>query len=174
MFKYLLPLVLFIVLAVFLYLGLSLNPRDIGSTRIDKPAPAFILSQLSDRSKILTEKDFLGKVSIFNVWASWCGTCRYEHSLLMELSRQGYPIYGLVYKDTVFDANQVLTRTGNPYLANAFDETGKVGMEWGVTGTPETFIIDKQGIVRYKCTGQLTVEQWKTEIKPLMLALEKS
>ncbi|MCK5716830.1 MAG: DsbE family thiol:disulfide interchange protein [Thiomargarita sp.] len=173
MFKYLLPLIICIVLGVFLYMGLSLNPRDIGSTRIDKPAPSFTLPHLRDQTKTFSEQDFLGKVSILNVWASWCGTCRYEHPLLMQLKRQGYKIYGLVYKDTVVDANRVLDRAGNPYITNAFDENGQVGMDWGVTGTPETFIIDKKGIVRYKCTGQITVDRWNKEMKPLMLALEK-
>ena len=174
MLRYLLPLGIFVGLAVFLYIGLSLNPRDIGSTRLDKPAPAFLLPQLKDVGNTLSDKDFMGKVSIFNVWASWCPTCRYEHPLLMQMAKEGYPIYGLVYKDTVAKAKAVLVRAGNPYLANAFDENGHVGMEWGVTGTPETFIIDKQGIVRYKHVGQLTEDVIQHKIKPLIQALEKS
>ena len=174
MLRYLLPLGIFFVLAVFLYVGLGLNPRDIGSTRIDKPAPAFTLPKLSDSNQTLSHQDFVGKVSLFNVWASWCVTCRYEHRLLMYLAKKGYNIYGLVYKDSMAEAKNVLKRTGNPYLANAFDESGYVGMDWGVTGTPETFIIDKQGIVRYKHIGQLTIELWEKEIKPLIEQLEKS
>lgn len=173
MLRYLSPLILFVVLAVFLYIGLSLNPRDIGSTRIDKPAPTFNLPQLDDPQKTLSNKDFIGKVSLFNVWASWCGTCRYEHPLLMQLAKNGYVIYGLNYKDKLADARLVLTRTGNPYTANAFDEKGQVGIDWGVTGTPETFVIDKQGIVRYKYVGQLTVEVLQKKILPLMKELEK-
>jgi cytochrome c biogenesis protein CcmG/thiol:disulfide interchange protein DsbE len=174
MLRHSLPLLIVIVLGIFLYIGLSLNPRDIGSTRIDKPAPTFNLSQLEDANKTLSNKDFIGKVTIFNVWASWCGTCRYEHPLLMKIKREGYNIYGLSYKDTRQDGKMVLRRAGNPYIANAFDEKGLVGMEWGVTGTPETFIIDKQGIVRYKQTGQITVQIWEQEMKPLILQLEKS
>jgi len=174
MLRYSLPLIIVIILGVFLYIGLGLNPRDIGSTRIDKPAPTFNLPQLENPNKTLSNKDFIGKISIFNVWASWCATCRYEHPLLMELKKQGYNIYGLSYKDTRRDGKMVLRRAGNPYIANGFDENGQVGMEWGVTGTPETFIIDKQGIVRYKQTGQLTVQIWEQEIKPLILELEKS
>lgn len=174
MLRHLLPLAIFFILAIFLYIGLQLNPRDIGSTRIGEPAPTFILPQLSDVSETLSNQDFIGQVSILNVWASWCTTCQYEHSLLMHLAKQGYIIYGLVYKDTVAEAKQVLTRSGNPYVANGFDENGQVGIEWGVTGTPETFIIDQQGIVRYKHVGQLTFDQWEQKIKPLIQKLEKS
>ncbi len=175
MIRYLLPLVLFAVLSVFLYLGLSLNPRDIGSTHLDKPAPVFELSQLLSPEKSLTQKEFFGKISLFNVWASWCTTCRYEHPLLMQLSAQtDIPIYGLNYKDTREEAIAVLQNAGNPYTASGFDEKGKVGIDWGVTGTPETFIIDKQGIVRYKHTGQLTVKLLQDQIIPLIQELEKS
>jgi cytochrome c biogenesis protein CcmG/thiol:disulfide interchange protein DsbE len=174
MLRYLLPLGLFFVLAGFLFVGLSLDPRDIGSTRIDKPAPAFTLPQLNEPNKTLSHEDFIGKVSLFNVWASWCRTCRYEHPLLMEMARRGYIIYGLTWKDTSEAAQEVLARTGNPYTANAFDEKGLVGMDWGVTGTPETFIVDKQGIVRYKHTGQLTGDILKKTILPLIKELEKS
>jgi cytochrome c biogenesis protein CcmG, thiol:disulfide interchange protein DsbE len=174
MLRYLLPLGFFIILAGFLYVGLSLNPRDIGSTRLDKPAPTFTLPQLNHQNQTLSDKDFVGKVSLLNVWASWCGTCRYEHPLLMQLAKEGYTIYGLVYKDTVAEAKTVLMRTGNPYMANAFDENGQVGMDWGVTGTPETFVVDKQGVVRYKHVGQLTPNIWQRDIKPLIEELEKS
>lgn len=175
MIRYLLPLVIFAVLSVFLYLGLSLNPRDIGSTRLDKPAPAFELPQLLASEKTLTEKEFLGKVSLFNVWASWCTTCRYEHPLLMEIAaKTDVPIYGLNYKDKREDAIAVLQNKGNPYAANGFDEHGKVGIDWGVTGTPETFIIDKQGIVRYKHTGQLTIKLLQEKILPVLQELANS
>jgi len=174
MFKYLLPLGLFFTLGGFLYMGLSLNPRDIGSTRIDKPAPPFTLPELNDPSKTLSHQDFIGKVTLFNVWASWCRTCRHEHPLLMQLAKQGYIIYGLNYKDSLENARQVLARTGNPYVANAFDEKGRIGIDWGVTGTPETFIIDKQGVVRYKQVGPMTVELWQQKMLPLIQKLENS
>ncbi len=174
MLRHLFPLGLFVILIGFLYVGLGNDPRNIGTTRIGKPAPDFTLPQLSDTSKTLSSKDFIGKVSVFNVWASWCVTCRYEHNLLMYMAKQGYTVYGLSYKDTLAEGREALARTGNPYVANGFDENGQVGMDWGVTGTPETFVIDKKGIVRYKYTGQLTPEIWKTEIKPLIQKLEKT
>ncbi|OQY53986.1 MAG: DsbE family thiol:disulfide interchange protein [Candidatus Parabeggiatoa sp. nov. 2] len=174
MLRYLLPLGLFIVLAGFLYVGLGLNPREIDSTRIDKPAPAFTLPQLSDVSNTLSDKDFIGKVSLLNVWSSSCIACRDEHQLLMQLAGEGYVIYGLVYKDTVPEAKMVLARTGNPYVANAFDEKGQIGMDWGVTGTPESFVIDKQGIVRYKHVGPLTKTDWVQIFQPLIEKLKKS
>lgn len=175
MLRYLLPLGIFVILAGFLYVGLSLNPRDIGSTRLDKPAPSFTLPQLNDTNKTLSDKDFLGKVSLFNAWASWCVTCREEHPLLMELAQTGkLSIYGLNYKDKLADAQAVLKQTGNPFIANGFDEHGRVGMDWGVTGTPETFVIDKQGIVRYKQTGPLNEEILRQKILPLIEKLEKS
>ena len=173
MLRYILPFILFVVIGVFLYKGLSLDPRDLGSTLIDKPAPSFSLPLMDDMTQTVSEKDFLGKVSIFNIWASWCGTCRYEHPLLMQLQQQGYIIYGLVYKDKLADAKQVLARTGNPYEANAFDEKGTVAIDWGVTGTPETFVIDKQGIVRMKHVGQITVDIWRNKFVPLINKLDK-
>ena len=171
MLRYLFPLVIFVVLAGFLYVGLSLNPRDIGSTRIGKPAPAFTLPQVNNTNHTFSNENFLGEVSLFNAWASWCVTCRYEHPLLMHLKKQGYVIYGLNYKDTLADARDLLTRTGDPYLASGFDEKGRIGIDWGVTGTPETFVIDKQGIVRYKHIGPLTVELMQEKILPLIQEL---
>ncbi len=174
MLRYLLPLIAFIVLTIFLYMGLGLNPRDIGSTRLDKPAPTFSVPQLMDQNKTFNNQEFLGKVSLLNVWASWCVTCRAEHSLLMELSKQSQiSIYGLNYKDKLAEAKAVLEQTGDPYLISGFDEKGQVGMDWGVTGTPETFVIDKQGIVRYKQTGPLEVNVLQQTILPLMEKLAK-
>jgi len=172
--KHLIPLGIFLALAVFLYVGLSLNPRDIGSTRIDKPVPSFSLPQVIDSEKMLTNQDFIGKVSLFNAWASWCTTCRYEHPLLMELARYKVNIYGLNYKDTLQEARQLLARDGNPYISSGFDEKGLIGIEWGLTGTPETFVVDKQGVVRYKHTGQLTSTIIRKKIIPLIQALEKA
>lgn len=175
MLRYLLPLSIFIILTFFLARGLTLNPRDIGTTRLNKPAPTFNLPQLQNPAQTLSDKDFLGKVSLLNVWASWCVTCRQEHPLLMALAQQEkVTIYGLNYKDKIADATAVLTRTGNPYVANAFDEAGRVGMDWGVTGTPETFVIDKQGMVRYKHTGPLFEELIREKILPLIRELERS
>lgn len=171
---FLIPLGIFGVLALFLYVGLGLNPRDIGSTRLDKPAPVFSLPKLENLSQQMTQEAFLGKVSLLNVWASWCVSCRHEHPLLLELARTtDIPIYGLNYKDKWEDAQKVLAETGNPYFSNAFDETGQVGIEWGVTGTPETFVIDQQGIVRYKQVGPLTAQLLQEKILPLIDNLQK-
>jgi cytochrome c biogenesis protein CcmG/thiol:disulfide interchange protein DsbE len=173
--RYLLPLGIFAILASFLYAGLSLNPRDIGSTRLDKVAPTFTLPTVEDPSKTLNQQVFLGKVSLFNAWASWCVSCRQEHPVLMQLAQYTQiPIYGLNYKDNLDDARNVLQKQGNPYLANAFDEKGRIGMDWGVIGTPETFIVDKRGVVRYKHIGPLSPEVLQQKILPLIKQLENS
>ena len=173
MVRYLLPLGIFTILAAFLYVGLSLDPRDIGSTRLDKAAPAFTLPLLDDSSKTLTQQAFQGKVSLFNAWASWCAPCLQEHPVLMQLAQYTQiPIYGLNYKDTAADARELLAKHGNPYLASGFDEKGRVGMDWGVIGTPETFVVDKHGVVRYKHVGPLNPDILKQKILPLIKQLE--
>ncbi|ALG68742.1 DsbE family thiol:disulfide interchange protein [Beggiatoa leptomitoformis] len=175
MLRYFAPLGIFAILAIFLYVGLGLNPRDLGSTLIDKPTPTFALPQLDNPTQIFTQDNFKGKVSLFNAWASWCVTCKYEHPLLMQLAKNtNIPIYGLNYKDTEIEAKQVLAREGNPYLANAVDAQGRVGMDLGLSGTPETFIIDKQGIIRYKHIGAITVEDLEKTILPLIKHLQDS
>ncbi|EIJ43252.1 periplasmic protein thiol:disulfide oxidoreductase, DsbE subfamily [Beggiatoa alba B18LD] len=175
MLRYFVPLGIFIVLSVFLYIGLGLNPRDLGSTLLNKPTPAFSLPQLEKPDQQFTQDEFKGKVSLFNAWASWCVTCKYEHPLLMQLAKNtNIPIYGLNYKDTEAEAKQLLQREGNPYLANAVDANGRVGMDLGLSGTPETFIIDKQGIIRYKHIGAITVEDLEKKILPLIKQLQDS
>jgi cytochrome c biogenesis protein CcmG/thiol:disulfide interchange protein DsbE len=156
--RYLTPLVLFLALAALLYKGLALNPREVPSPLIGKPTPEFTLPELKDTSRQLSHSDFLGKVSLLNVWATWCVSCRAEHPLLMQLARQGVIIYGLDYKDSREDAKRWLQRFGDPYVANAFDADGRVGIDWGVYGTPETFVIDQHGIIRHKHIGPLTEE----------------
>jgi cytochrome c biogenesis protein CcmG/thiol:disulfide interchange protein DsbE len=170
--RYLTPLVLFLALAVLLYKGLALNPREVPSPLIGKPAPEFTLPELKDTSKKLSHTDFQGKVSLLNVWATWCVSCRAEHPLLMQLARQGVTIYGLDYKDSREDAQRWLQRFGDPYVANAFDADGRVGIDWGVYGTPETFVIDQQGIIRHKHIGPLTEEAIQREILPLIQQLK--
>lgn len=175
MIRYLLPLFIFLGLGAFLFQGLKLNPRDLGSTRIDKAAPAFEAPQLIQADKTFSNTDFMGKVSIFNAWASWCVSCRQEHPVLMQLAQYtDIPIYGLNYKDTRSEALDVLKKDGNPYQVNAFDPKGLIGMDWGVIGTPETFIVDKQGVVRYKHVGPLHGEVLKNEILPLIKQLRES
>ena len=171
--RYLAPLALFLALAGLLYKGLSLDPRKVPSPLIDKPAPAFSLKRLKQPEATLGTEDMKGKVSLFNVLATWCVACRSEHPVLMQLAESGkVAIYGLNYKDDRAEAKRWLLRYGDPYLANAFDADGRVGIDWGVYGTPETFIVDQQGVIRHKHIGPLTQEVVRDEILPLVEKLE--
>lgn len=170
--RYLLPLVLFLALAGLLYKGLAINPRVVPSPLIDKPAPTFSLPSLDDPDTQVSLDDFRGEVTLFNVWATWCSGCRAEHPVLMRLAEAGVRIYGLDYKDNRDDARRWLLRYGNPYIANAFDEAGKVAIDWGVYGAPETFIVDQDGIIRYKHIGPITMEAVNTKIMPLIELLK--
>ncbi len=167
-FRYLTPLLVFLAMAALLYKGLSLDPKKVPSPLVDRPAPAFALPELHSPEIQLSDADFKGQVSLLNVWATWCVSCRQEHRLLMALERQGIPIYGLNYKDERDAAIRWLQQFGDPYKAVAFDADGRVGIDWGVYGTPETFVIDKQGIVRYKHIGPLTTESFDRDIRPLI------
>lgn len=170
--RYLMPLLAFLALAGLLYKGLSLDPRKVPSPLIDKPAPAFSLPRLKQPGETLGSEDFRGQVSLFNVWATWCAACRSEHPLLMQLAQRGIPIYGLNYKDERAAAERWLRRFGDPYVANAFDADGRVGIDWGVYGTPETFVIDKQGIIRFKQIGPLTRDVVDGTLLPLIRELQ--
>lgn len=169
---FLVPLAVFIGIALFLFRGLTLDPRLVPSPLVDKPAPEFSLSQLENPDSTISTQTFIGKVSLLNVWATWCVSCRQEHDNLMKLSRQGVPIYGLNYKDNREDAMMWLKRYGSPYLANAFDANGRVGIDWGVYGTPETFVIDQAGIIRYKHVGPITEHDAAEKILPLVKQLQ--
>jgi cytochrome c biogenesis protein CcmG/thiol:disulfide interchange protein DsbE len=170
--RLLLPLALFLVLAVFLARGLKLDPREVPSPLIGKPAPTFELTRLDDAAQVIRRDDMLGKVWMLNVWASWCAACRDEHPLLVEFSRRKLlPIYGLNYKDKRPDGLGWLQQFGNPYDASLFDEKGRVGLDFGVYGVPETFIIDKQGVVRFKQIGPVTPEVIRDKIEPLVRQL---
>lgn len=172
-FRYLLPLLLFLAMAGLLYRGLSIDPRLVPSPLIGKAAPAFSLAQLEDPAATLSNADFKGQVSLLNVWATWCVSCRAEHRVLMQLAQTGaVAIYGLNYKDERPAALRWLQQFGDPYRANAFDADGRVGIDWGVYGTPETFIVDKQGVIRHKHTGPLTQDIVQQEILPLVRQLE--
>ncbi|APV51195.1 thiol:disulfide interchange protein [Betaproteobacteria bacterium GR16-43] len=171
--KFVVPFVLFLVLAGFFAVGLQHDPRTIPSPFIDKPAPAFKLEQLHDPAKPFTPEDMKGRVWMLNVWASWCVSCRVEHPLLVEMSkRQIVPIVGLNYKDGRNEGVQWLDKFGNPYMLSAFDSDGRVGIDYGVYGVPETFVIDKQGIVRYKQIGPITPEALEKTILPLLKKLQ--
>ncbi len=171
--RYLIPLGVFIVLVVFLAIGLNLNPREVPSPLIDKPAPQFQLARLDDPAQAVRPEDLRGKVWLLNVWASWCVACLQEHPVLVEFSRSGLvPIYGLNYKDKRDDAHAWLAKNGNPYTVSIVDGDGRVGIDYGVYGVPETFVIDKQGVIRYKHIGPITPEVLKDKIVPLVRKLQ--
>ncbi|MDE2310333.1 MAG: DsbE family thiol:disulfide interchange protein [Betaproteobacteria bacterium] len=173
--RFLLPLVVFIVLVLFLGIGLNLKPREVPSPLIDKPAPAFRVPQLHEEAKTIAPEEMRGKVWLLNVWASWCVSCREEHPLLVEFARQNLvPIYGLNYKDKREDALAWLVEGGNPYVVSAYDRDGNVGIDWGVYGVPETFVIDKLGIIRYKQIGPVTPEALRDKIIPLVKELNSA
>lgn len=169
MLKFLIPLLLFIVLSVFLARGLQLNPKDIPSPLIGKPAPAFALPVLAAPGKILKQTDMQGQVWLLNVWASWCVSCREEHPLLLEFARQNLaPLVGLNYKDEAEAAVLWLQKLGNPYTLSIMDADGRTGIDYGVYGVPETFVIDKHGVIRYKHTGPVSASDLQTIFLPLI------
>ena len=171
--KFLLPLGIFIVLVIFLGIGLKLNPREVPSPLIGKPAPAFNLAQLHRPDQRFTREDMLGKVWLLNVWSSWCVSCRQEHPLLVELARSRMvPIYGLNYKDKREDGVAALEQMGDPYVLSASDFDGRVGMDYGVYGVPETYLIDRAGVIRYKVIGPLTPENLKEKVLPMIKELQ--
>ena len=173
--RYLLPLLMFVVLAGFLAIGLKLDPREVPSPLIGKPAPAFDLPQLAAPDQRLAAKDLRGQVWLLNVWASWCVACRQEHPLLVELGKTGQvKLYGLNYKDKREDALGWLNNYGNPYLKSVSDTEGLVGIDYGVYGVPETFVIDKQGVIRYKQIGPVTPESLRDTLLPLVAKLEQA
>ncbi|HXZ52640.1 MAG TPA: DsbE family thiol:disulfide interchange protein [Burkholderiales bacterium] len=171
--RFLIPLGIFIVLLLFLAVGLRLDPRMVPSPLIDKPAPAFTLPRLDDPQRLVSEKDLLGKVWLLNVWASWCVSCREEHPVLVEFAKKNIvPIYGLNYKDERKDALAWLGQFGNPYTVSIMDADGRIGIDYGVYGVPETYVIDKQGVIRYKQIGPVTPEVLDAKILPLVRKLQ--
>ncbi|HTT37674.1 MAG TPA: DsbE family thiol:disulfide interchange protein [Burkholderiales bacterium] len=173
--RFILPLLVFAVLLVFLWTGLSLKPHEIPSPLIDKPAPAFELARLDDPTRIVSERQLRGQVWLLNVWASWCVSCMQEHPVLVELAKTGVvPIYGLDYKDKRADALAWLGKHGNPYTVSISDPEGRVGIDYGVYGVPETYVIDKAGVIRYKQIGPVTPELLSEAILPLVRKLQAS
>ncbi|MCX7163326.1 MAG: DsbE family thiol:disulfide interchange protein [Betaproteobacteria bacterium] len=192
--RFLIPLAGFFVLVIFLAIGLTRDPRDLPSPLKDKPAPSFTLPQLADPDKTFSPADMKGKVWLLNVWSSWCVSCRAEHPVLVDFARQSkLPIVGLSYKevrgDSEIDAGKLspdaelkltrqrsnvwLARRGDPYSLVALDLDGRVGIDYGVYGVPETYVIDKAGMIRMKHTGPITPESLKTQILPLVAELSK-
>lgn len=171
--RFLIPLAVFVVMVIFLAIGLTLDPREVPSPLIGKPAPAFSLPQVADANLTLSPTDFKGQVALVNVWASWCVSCRQEHPVLLQLARQNLvPIYGLNYKDQRAAAQGWLQQYGDPYTASAFDADGRVGIDWGVYGVPETFVIDKAGLIRHKHTGPVTPAALEKDLLPLVRQLQ--
>ncbi len=170
--RFLIPLGLFLAMAVFLGMGLKLNPREVPSPLIDKPAPDFALPSLAAPDKTITRADMLGKVWLLNVWASWCVSCRQEHPVLVDFAqRKQVALIGLNYKDERNDGLAWLQAGGDPYDASLFDHDGRTGINFGVYGVPETFVIDKQGVIRHKHTGPLTPQALRDTIEPLLRKL---
>jgi len=174
MLRYLIPLVIFIVLAVFLAIGLTRDPHELKSVLINKPAPEFRLPQLKEADKTISNEDMRGKVWLLNVWASWCIACREEHPYLIEYAKSGVvPIYGLNYKDRREDALATLDELGDPYTVSAVDFDGRVGIDFGVYGAPETYVIDQGGTIRFKYVGPMMPDVWKEKILPVVQELNR-
>jgi len=166
--KFLIPLAIFIALAALLFFGLGTDPRMVPSPLVGKPAPKFSLPALDAPGRTVSDADFKDKVTLLNVWASWCYSCRAEHAELMRLSRSldGIQILGLNWKDTTEDAMGMLRTYGDPYAASAYDPDNKVGIDWGVYGAPETFLVDGHGTICYKKIGPVGPDTWASELAP--------
>jgi cytochrome c biogenesis protein CcmG/thiol:disulfide interchange protein DsbE len=172
--RWTIPLAIFVVLMAFLWVGLGRDPREVPSPLIGKPAPAFRLAQLHAPGQMLSTDDLKGKVWLLNVWASWCVSCRVEHPLLLGLAKANLvPVYGLDYKDKPDDGRAWLAQNGNPYAASIVDQDGRVGIDYGVYGVPETFLIDKGGVIRYKQIGPLSMDTLQQKILPLVRELQR-
>ena len=174
--RYAIPLIVFLIIAAFLASRLSgrYDPHIIPSVLIGKPAPEFQLPELRDPAKTFSPKQLRGKVWLLNIWGSWCFACREEHPFLIQLANAGtVPIYGLDWRDKREDALSTLNELGDPYVLNVSDADGRVAIDYGVTGAPETYLIDKQGVIRYKEVGQLTPEIMEKKILPLIKELDK-
>ena len=169
-----LPVTLFIIVALLLLRGLHLDPRKIPSVLIDHTVPNFSLATLTHDDQQFSQDEFIGKVSLLNVWASWCPSCLSEHQVLLDIAKSGkVVVYGMDYKDDPNDAKRWLKEHGNPFRKVAYDGEGDVAIDWGVYGTPETFIIDKEGVICYKHIGAITRLAWKNKLLPLIENLKK-
>ncbi len=168
------PLIIFLVIAVFLAIGLTIDPRLVPSPLINKTVPDFDLPPVQGRELGLASTDLVGEVSLVNVFASWCVACREEHPLLMRLAAENtLPIHGLNYKDVPEDAARWLDERGDPYTRTGADINGRVGIDWGVYGVPETFVIDQNGKIVYKHIGAIKQDDWDKTLLPLIQGLQK-
>jgi cytochrome c biogenesis protein CcmG/thiol:disulfide interchange protein DsbE len=171
--KFAIPFLIFAALVAFFAIGLTRDPREVPSPFIDKPAPAFRLEQLHEPKAAFAPEDMKGKVWMLNVWASWCVSCRVEHPLLVDLAKKNVvPIVGLNYKDRREDGIGWLKKFGDPYALSVWDIDGRVGIDYGVYGVPETFLIDKEGVIRHKQIGPVTPEALEKKILPLIRKLQ--
>lgn len=167
-----LPLAVFLALSLLLFRGLWLDPNAMPSALIDKPLPQFNLPTLQQPQEFLQREDLIGEVALLNVWGTWCPSCRAEHPYLMDIAEQeGVPIIGVDYKDERQEALKWLDRLGNPYVKSVFDEKGKLGIDLGVFGAPETYLIDHRGVIRYKHIGVVDDNVWQNTLKPLVQQL---
>ena len=170
--RFAIPFGLFVIVVAFLAIGLERDPRLVPSPLIGKPLPAFELGDLANPDTVLTRSDLDGQIYLLNVWASWCAACRDEHPLLVELARQGtLPLIGINYKDEIDAARQWLVERGDPYRLSLFDQAGQFGLDLGVYGVPETFLVDADGTIRYKHIGPLTPAVLERDILPLLATL---
>lgn len=166
-FKLFIPLIAFVVLAGLLFNGLKNDPNELKSVLLGKPVPAFSLPSLNDESKMITQETFKGKPYLLNVWATWCPSCKVEHPYLLELAHMGITIVGLNYKDESDEARSLLKAMEDPYVDNIVDADGRLGLDLGVYGAPETFVVDASGIIQFKVVGVVTEEIWARDIAPI-------
>ncbi|HJR69683.1 MAG TPA: DsbE family thiol:disulfide interchange protein [Gammaproteobacteria bacterium] len=168
MLRYVVPLAIFAVIGLFFLRGLWLNPSYVPSPLVGKPVPTFSLPDVEDTSATVSSADLLGRVALVNVWGTWCVECRHEHGFLVELARAGVPIFGLNVRDDRVAAGKWLARLGDPYVSSGFDPEGKVAIDWGVTGAPETFLIGSDGTILHKHISPLTPFVWQRDFVPLL------
>lgn len=169
--KLFIPLAVFLVMAIFFWRGLSLDPTELPSALIDKSFPEFQLPRLIGESATTTREDLLGEVTLVNVWATWCVACKVEHPFLNKLAQSGVRIIGINYKDESTAAKQWLTDLGNPYQWNIVDQDGRLGVDLGVFGAPETYVLDPEGFIRYKHVGIVDQRAWDEKFVPVISGL---
>jgi cytochrome c biogenesis protein CcmG/thiol:disulfide interchange protein DsbE len=168
MLRYAAPLTIILVIAALFYVGLGRNPNQESSPLVGKRVPTFSLPSVTNPEEIVGSATLMGRVSLVNVWGTWCVECRHEHAFLVELARAGVPIFGLNVKDDRAAAIEWLARLGDPYVGSGFDPEGKAAVDWGVTGAPETFLIGSDGMILFKHISPLTPRVWQRDFVPLL------
>jgi cytochrome c biogenesis protein CcmG, thiol:disulfide interchange protein DsbE len=168
MWRYVVPLAILVAIGALFYRGLFMNPNYVPSPLVGKPAPTFSLPSVTNPDELVSSSSLAGRVALVNVWGTWCVECRHEHGFLVELARAGMPIYGLNLRDDRAAAIEWLDKLGNPYVSSGFDPEGKAAIDWGVTGAPETFLIDSDGTILHKHISPLTARVWQDDFLPLL------